>query len=66
MPEKDIIERHVKGPGLTDNVIFAGLQHDIRNHVAMADAGFMLSCSVETIICHSRADGNDDFLQTVK
>lgn len=49
IPEKDIIDKHVTGPGLKDNVIFAGLLHDIRNYVALADVSFMLSDSVETI-----------------
>jgi glycosyltransferase involved in cell wall biosynthesis len=48
IPEKDVIDKYVIGPGLKDNVIFAGLRQDIRNYVAMGDVGFMLSDSVES------------------
>lgn len=48
IPEKDLIDKHITGPGLEDNVIFAGFHQDIRNHVAVGDAGFMLSDSVES------------------
>jgi L-malate glycosyltransferase len=48
LPAKEAIERDIVNLGLKENVIFTGLQKDVRSYVALSDVCFLLSDSVES------------------
>ncbi|MBI5740618.1 MAG: glycosyltransferase family 4 protein [Nitrospirae bacterium] len=49
LPGKEIMETYVNKFNMRDNVIFTGLLQDVREVVALADVGFVLSHRIESI-----------------